>query len=116
MHSATITRSTIGTHSSSRAVGRVAAGDPWPPPGPGEAEVPDPTPRASMAATEPGAMVDSSPSKRSTAKRTGACGSPAGADGTAEPPAAAAAPGLPAVVGVGRAVAPVPLPDGAAEA
>jgi hypothetical protein len=67
-----------------------------------------------MAATEPGAIVDSSTSKRSTAKSTGAFGSTGGGDDAAALPAVEA-PALAAVVGVGRAVGPEPVPDGAAE-
>src|SRR5688572_31584524 len=114
MHRAVRTNSTIGTHSSSRAVGRVVAGEPWPVAGPGDAEAPGPTPSPSIAAAEPGAIVDSSTSKRATAKRTGAFGSTGCSDGAAEPPGPADAPGLAPVVGVGRAVGPEPLPDGAA--
>src|SRR6476646_2573504 len=100
MHSPTSTRRTIGTHSSSRAVARAEAGVPWPLPVPGDADAPGTTPRASIAAAEPGAIVDSSTSKRSTAKRAGAFGSTGSADGAGEP----------LVVGVGRAVGADALP------
>src|SRR5918994_1659542 len=72
------TNSTIGTHSSSRVVGRsVTSPLPLPLPGDGDASV---VPRASMAATEPGAIDDSPTSNRSTAKRTGAKGSSGGTE------------------------------------
>ena len=52
---------------------------------PGAPDGPATAPSASMAATEPGAIVDSSTSNRSTAKRTGAFGSAGGADGRRRP-------------------------------
>src|SRR5262245_46659461 len=80
MHSASSTSRTIGTHSSSRVV-VAAAGVPPPRGSPGAVGA---DPRASMPATEPGAIVDSLTSNRSTAKRTGASGSTgAGDDGPA---------------------------------
>ena len=102
----TRTSSTIGTHSSSRAVGRAVAGGPRRSRVPGDAEAPARRPRASIAAAEPGAIVDSSTSNRSTAKRTGAFGSTGGADGAAEPGRCRSASG--AAVGADRT-----LPDGA---
>src|SRR6186997_3319696 len=106
MHSPTRTSSTIGTHSSSRAVARAVAGVPSSLPVAGDADAPGTTPRASIAAAEPGAIVDSSTSKRSTAKRAGAFGSSGSADGVAEPLA----------VDVGRAVGADALPEGPADA
>src|SRR5436190_8160038 len=87
-----------GPHSSSRAAGRSVV-DPDPVPGDAPADAPGdaageglrdppeafgdgagdepfgPVPRASSVAAEPGVIVDSPMSKRSTAKRTGAAGS-----------------------------------------
>ena len=62
------------------------------PPVPGAADEAGATPSASMVAAEPGAIVDSSTSKRATAKRTGAYGSIGGADGAGEPGRRRAAP------------------------
>ncbi len=77
MQSAASTRRTRGTHSSSRVVGRSTTAVPALP---GAGEATGVLPRASMAAAEPGAMVDSPTSNRSTANRTGAAGSTASAE------------------------------------
>src|SRR5256885_521290 len=66
----------MGIQSSSRAAGRVAIASL--PPEPLPAEPPGPMagrPRSSSTRFAPGAMADSSTSKRSTAKRDGAAGS-----------------------------------------
>ena len=72
----------MGTHSSSRVDGRAVARGARPYRARADAAA---APRASIVAAEPGAIVDSSTSNRSTAKRTGAFGSTGGADGAAEP-------------------------------
>src|SRR6476661_954714 len=106
----------IGPHSSSRVVGGGSTAATPPLPGdaeaPGSPDGPATPPRASMAATEPGAMVDSSTSNRSTAKRTGAFGSAGGDDGVAEPGTVdPAGVGLATAVGRALAMAPWTEPD-----
>src|SRR6185295_5322271 len=114
-HRNTSTNRTIGTHSSSRVVGRSVAAPPVPP---GVGEPTAVVPSASIAAAEPGAMVDSSTSNRSTAKRTGANGS-CGGSGLAEAPLAAPAEAPGVAEGPGAELGPALLPalaGGAAEA
>src|SRR5437763_1845648 len=101
---------TIGSHSSSRAGGRVVVPAPAPvdpePVGPCDIAPPpdgavDDAPEApadasgaarpSIMAGSPGAMLDSSTSKRSTANRVGALGSSGASDGRGEPDAAGSA-------------------------
>src|SRR3990170_1937661 len=86
-----------GAHSSSRALGRSA----------GTAPPVEPVPSASIAVADPGAMVDSPTSKRSTAKRVGAVGSTGGEVG--EPAGDGDGTGLAAVVGAGDASMPTGL-------
>src|SRR3954447_10405287 len=103
--------STIGIHSSSRVVDRSGA---MAPDGaafePGAADEPAARPSASIVAAEPGAIVDSSTSNRSTANRTGAYGSSGGAD-----PPATIAPEPPGADPTGRSDADGTAPDGADE-
>src|SRR6187402_265999 len=111
---------TSGTHSSSRVVGREVAAGAGTPLAPGAGAPSGVVPRASIDAAEPGAIVDSLTSNRSTAKWTGASGS-SGGGGLADAPAAAPAPAdAPAEGGgVARAVGAAPLPalaDGSAAA
>ena len=70
-------RARSAIHSSSRVVGRFREAA-APVPVPGDADAAGAWPSASMVAAEPGAIVDSSTSNRSTAKRTGANGSTSG--------------------------------------
>src|SRR6476660_5142374 len=97
-----MTISTIGSHSSSRAGGRLAATGDGTFEAPGAGDAPGATaawPSFSRSAALPGLIVDSPTSKRSTANRTGTVASP--------PPCTAAPPltGLPDGWTVGRGVA-----------
>ena len=112
MHRNVSTSRTIGTHSSSRVVGRSVVA---PVPSPGAGDPLAVVPSASMVAAEPGAIVDSSTSNRSTAKRTGAMGSSGG--GLPAAPAEVAGEAADDGLAWGLAAEPWPaLPDGAAEA
>ena len=97
----------MGSHSSFRVVGRSTGVPALPVAGEATGDVP----RASMADADPGAIVDSPTSKRSTAKRMGAAASTGRADGLADEPGDGLAP-----IGEATALAPAPTPDGPGEA